>query len=389
MDGSLFDLAAMIRTSRGFDGKRDIAGAVEALGLASGGRLGVAGEVIAVGDDCAAIPDRTGFLLFAIEGFIDSFVAADPWFAGYCGVMVNLSDIAAMGGRPIAVVDALWAAEEAGAVPLLAGLKAGAEVYGVPIVGGHTNTRSDRGGLAVAILGRAERLLTSFDARPGHDLVMAVDLRGRYRGPTSTQWDASTGAKLERLRLDLALLPEIAEAGLCGAAKDISMAGTVGTAAMLLECSGVGGVIDPALVPRPEGVDLGRWLMSFPSFGFLLSVAPAETEAVVSRFSARDVAASRIGTVEPGHVLRLRHGTDDVTVWDFAEAPLIGCNGSSLLPSAENRAPIPASPDGSRVLAQRADEGFAGCADPPSSVALRAPPSPPRGEGLRRGDPLR
>ena len=119
MDGSLFDLAAMIRASRGFDGKCDIVGAVEALGLASGGRLGVAGEVIAVGDDCAAIPDGNGFLLFAIEGFIDSFVAADPWFAGYCGVMVNLSDIAAMGGRPIAVVDALWAAEEAGAVPLL------------------------------------------------------------------------------------------------------------------------------------------------------------------------------------------------------------------------------------------------------------------------------
>ncbi len=203
------------------------------------------------------------------------------------------------------------------------------------------------------MLGRAERLLTSFDALPGHDLVMAVDLRGRYRGPTSTNWDASTGAPLERLRLDLALLPEIAEAGLCGAAKDISMAGTIGTAAMLFECSGVGGVIDPMLVPRPEGVDLGRWLMSFPSFGFLLSVAPDQTEAVLSRFAARDIAASRIGAVEPGHVLRLRDGTQAVTVWDFAEAPLIGCGTPHLLP--------------------------AGCEDLPSSVALRAPPSPASG----------
>ena len=114
MDGTLQDLAGLIRTSRGFEGKRDIAGAVEALGLASGGRLGAAGEAIAVGDDCAALRDGDGFLLFAIEGFIDSFVAADPWFAGYCGIMVNLSDIAAMGGRPIAVVDALWAVDEAG-----------------------------------------------------------------------------------------------------------------------------------------------------------------------------------------------------------------------------------------------------------------------------------
>ena len=362
MNGPLRDLAALIRAGRGFEGKRDIAGAVEALGLASGGRLDGAGDAIAVGDDCAAIPDGNGFLLFAIEGFIDSFVAADPWFAGYCGVMVNLSDIAAMGGRPIAVVDALWSTDEAGAAPVLAGLKAGAETYGVPVVGGHTNTRSERGGLAVAILGRAERLLTSFDARPGHDLVMAVDLRGRYRGPTSTNWDASTGAPLQRLRLDLALLPEIAEAGFCGAAKDISMAGTIGTAAMLFECSGVGGVIDPALVPRPEGVDLDRWLVSFPSFGFLLSVAPDRTDAVLSRFAARDIAASRIGAVEPGHVLRLRDGTQDVTVWDFEKAALIGCGGPSFLASRKN-------------------PSFGGRADPPSSVALRAPPSPQRGEG--------
>ena len=35
-----------------------------------------------VGDDCAAIPDGDGYLLLAIEGFINDFVAADPWFAG-------------------------------------------------------------------------------------------------------------------------------------------------------------------------------------------------------------------------------------------------------------------------------------------------------------------
>ena len=43
--------------------------------------------------------------------------AAEPWFAGYCGVMVNLSDVAAMGGRPVAVVDALWAEDDASAAP--------------------------------------------------------------------------------------------------------------------------------------------------------------------------------------------------------------------------------------------------------------------------------
>ena len=53
-------------------------------------RLGLARRrAVPVGDDCAAIPDGDGHLLFAIEGFINAFVAADPWFAGWCGVMVN------------------------------------------------------------------------------------------------------------------------------------------------------------------------------------------------------------------------------------------------------------------------------------------------------------
>src|SRR5688572_9084973 len=67
----------------------------------------VAGDV-PVGDDCAAIPDSGGHLLLAAEGMLESFVAADPWFAGYSAVMVNLSDVAAMGGRPLAIVDVLW-----------------------------------------------------------------------------------------------------------------------------------------------------------------------------------------------------------------------------------------------------------------------------------------
>ena len=65
---------------------------------------GVAGE-IALGDAAAAIPDPDsgGYLLFAAEGMLDSFVADDPWFAGYCAVMVNLSDVAAMGRNAIAI----------------------------------------------------------------------------------------------------------------------------------------------------------------------------------------------------------------------------------------------------------------------------------------------
>ena len=165
-------LAARVRANRGLAAKRDIAAVAKRLSLS-------ADSVVPVGDDCAAIPDGDGFLLFAIEGFMNEFVADDPWFAGWCGVMVNISDVAAMGGRPIAVVDAVWAAGEGQAAPVLDGMRAASAAYGVPIVGGHSNARTDRGQLAVAILGRAKRLLTSFDARPDDRLIAAIDLRGR------------------------------------------------------------------------------------------------------------------------------------------------------------------------------------------------------------------
>ena len=313
-------IAASLRASRGIVAKRDIAAVVE--------RLGVAGEfAVPVGDDCAAIPDRDGFLLLAIEGFMNEFVAGDPWFAGWCGVMVNISDVAAMGGRPIAVVDAVWAASDAEAAPVLAGLREASRAFGVPVVGGHTNTRTDRAQLSVAVLGRAMRLLTSFDAKPGDRLVAAIDLRGRYREPFSN-WEAATDAPAARLRGDLEVLPAIAEAELACAAKDVSQGGIVGTVMMLAECSGVAATIDVANLPRPGGVPLERWLQTFPSYGYVLSVGPGNVAAVIDRFARRGIAAAEIGAIAAGRRVAITDGCDTATVWDFAREPLIGCGRS-------------------------------------------------------------
>jgi AIR synthase-related protein len=279
-----------------------------------------------VGDDCAAIPDGDGFLLFAIEGFLDSFVAADPYFAGYCGVMVNLSDVAAMGGRPIAVVDALWSRNEPTARPILDGLTAAAGIYAVPVVGGHSNTRSGQEHLAVAVLGRAQRLLSSFAARPGDILLAAIDLRGRYREPAA-YWDASSGAPAARLRGDLEILPQLAELKLCAAAKDISMAGVIGTALMFAEASGIGITIEPDSIPRPPEADLTRWLGCFPSYGFLLAAAASHVPAIRAAFSARDIACAAIGICQPGSSMSLIRHDETAEVWDWAHAPLIGCRG--------------------------------------------------------------
>lgn len=314
-------LCDALRASRGFAHKRDISSVMRQLAP-------TLPADIAVGDDCAAIADGDGHLLFAIEGFVDDFVERMPWFAGYCGVMVNVSDVYAMGGRPIAVVDALWSAGAEAAVPLLEGLAEGSRRYGVPIVGGHSNYQSVRGQLAVAIVGRARKLLSSFAARPGDALLMAVDLRGAWQEPYP-YWNASTDAPAERLRADLELLPALAEDGLCDAAKDISMAGALGTALMLLECSKVGARVDVDAIPRPAALApddeaaLLRWLISFPSYGFVLSVRPRHVDAVLARFRAREIGCAVVGEVIAQPQVTLKHRGDEALLWDIAAEPFM------------------------------------------------------------------
>jgi AIR synthase-related protein len=284
---------------------------------------------VANGDDCAAIKDGDGYLLFAIEGLLNEFVAAEPWFAGYCAVMVNVSDVYSMGGRPIAIVDAIWTGNADQAAPIWAGMTQAALKYNVPIVGGHTNSRSPSGNhLAAAILGRASRLLTSFDARPGDVLIAAVDLRGEWFGQYP-YWNASTTADGERLRADLEILPKLAKDGLCRAAKDVSMGGIIGTAAMLAECSGVGMTLDVSAMPRPAAAPLEKWLLSFPSYGFLLSVAANNASAVIARFESRGISAAPFGAVNDSRVVTLRDASDDsATFWDLNDQPFIGFAGN-------------------------------------------------------------
>lgn len=324
-------LCVALRASRGFAHKRDVSDVLRLLqraapdGPAAGAPLpGFPGAPIPLGDDCAAIPDGDGFLLLAIEGFVADFVAHSPWFAGYCGVMVNVSDIYAMGGRPLAVVDALWSHGMESAAQILEGLTVAARRYGVPLVGGHSNNRAERGQLAVAILGRASRLLSSFAAKPGDRLIMAVDLRGQYEEPFP-YWNASSGAPAGRLREDLEVLPRLAEDGLCAAAKDISMAGALGTLLMMLECSRVGATIAVDSIPHPPCADdaaLLRWLTAFPSYGFVLSVDPRNVAAVVERFARRELGVATIGEVTAAPQVVLRHG-DTARLWDFDAQPFM------------------------------------------------------------------
>jgi AIR synthase-related protein len=276
------------------------------------------------GDDAAAIPHTAGYTLIAAEGMSPAFVNSDPFFAGFCAVMTNVSDIAAMGGRAQAIVDVLFSgADPKKLSAVIEGLAAGAKVFDVPIVGGHTARSGGDLYLAAAVVGHARSLISSFDAEPGDVILACIDLRGQFRGDT-TQFDAVSGRPPAELRAQLALLPALAEAGLVCAGKDISMAGLPGTLLMLLETSGCGALLHLAAVPAPDPVDPVRWLQAFPSYGYLLSVSKARVRELNERFLALGVETAVIAEVRDGSVLEIEHDGQIERYWDHAKVPLVG-----------------------------------------------------------------
>jgi len=315
----LSSLATQLRQSLSLLQKQDVQTASQAL---AAGAQWAASNVL-LGDDCAAIPDGEGYLLLAAEGILPQFLETESWFAGWSAVMVNVSDIYAMGGCPIAVVDTLWSQSTSSAHSMWEGMKAAAQAYKVPIVGGHTNCHSPYNALAVAILGRAKRLITSFDAQPGDLLLVATDLRGKSH-PQYPFWDAATTADPIQLRENLAILPYLAEAGLCKAGKDISNGGVIGTLLMLLETSSCGAVLNLDQVPRPKTLALERWLISFPSYGFLLSVSPENASVIQSYFQQQRLVCEVVGEVEPTQQLVLRSSQESIVFWDLSQEKSTG-----------------------------------------------------------------
>jgi hypothetical protein len=320
------ECVARLRASPAFRSKRDIGRLAARIDAAPSAvrRWRETGEAILVGDDAAAIPDGDGHLLFAAEGMLPGFLDRDPYFAGWCSVMVNVSDIAAMGGFPLAVVDVYFHSATSEVEAVVAGIRDACKAYGVPLVGGHT-TRSDEGphALAVAILGRATALLTSFGARDGDDVVLALDLCGGFHGAFPF-WNASAARAPEDLRADLAVLGAVATAGAAHACKDVSNAGIAGTLLMMLEASGMGGLLELDRIPRPASVDLQQWLLTFPSYGFLLAAPPDRTPGVLALFRERDLVCERVGSVDGSSTLRLASGGREAPLWDLAEHPFTG-----------------------------------------------------------------
>jgi thiamine-monophosphate kinase len=154
-------------------------------GRAGGWRL-----VAGIGDDAAVLRGPDGRLLLLacdmlIEGVHFLRGRERPEAVGWKALAVNLSDIAAMGGAPLAAVVSLGlprATSAAFAQRLYRGLARCARRFGVAVVGGDT-TRAPKIIVDVAILGTVtrRRLTLRRGARVGDSLFVTGRLGGSLR----------------------------------------------------------------------------------------------------------------------------------------------------------------------------------------------------------------
>jgi thiamine-monophosphate kinase len=212
---------------------------------------------IAIGDDCAALkfaPDRevlvTTDMLMDGRHFVLAEVGAEA--VGRKALGVNLSDIAAMAGVPIAAVVALALPRMDGAViadGLMDGMLPMAESFGLSLVGGDTNAWDGPLVITVTILGQTTERgpLRRSGARPG-DVILVTgplggSLLGRHLSPTPRIHEALALAKADTIHAMI----DISD----GLAADLGH--------ILEESGDLGAVLDAASIPiSPDAVTMSH-----------------------------------------------------------------------------------------------------------------------------------
>ena len=281
--------------------------------------------VLGVGDDAAILAAAPGVeWLATVDMMVEGrhFLAgADPRHLGHKLMAVNLSDIAAMGGRPrfALLAVALPADDSAWLAAFSQGLYALADTHGVDVVGGDT-TRGPRN-LCLTLLGDvpAGTALRRSGACAGDDVYVsgtlgdamlalaAIEGRTAIAAPALAGLRARLDAPAPRVALGQALR------GVASSAIDVSD-GLSGDLGHLLERSGVGAVVELASLPRSAVLDAKlrsaerdaalTWLVAGGDDYELCFTAPASRrEGVAAASRAAGVAVARIGRIVAGDAL--------------------------------------------------------------------------------------
>ncbi|HOI41230.1 MAG TPA: methanogenesis marker 2 protein [Methanobacterium sp.] len=321
------DLKPLIDSVRNFEGItrknliKDVTGLLEETYNISGKTL------LGFGDDASALEiGNSQVLLMAADGMWGKLMEADPWWAGYCSVLVNVNDIAAMGGIPLGMTNVLSTQDKDICSKIMAGINEGVKKFGVPMVGGHVHPDAPYNSLDVSITGimNREDIITSCGARPGHKVLVAIDLDGEIHPQFRLNWDTTTMKSPELVQAQIKAMNELAGKHLVSAGKDISNPGTLGTLGMLLEASNAGAAIELESIPRNPDVDWDDWLLLYPGAGFILTAEPDKVKDIMEILEKVNITTSVVGDITSDRKLYLCSENDKQLVFDFYTDKIMG-----------------------------------------------------------------
>lgn len=286
----------------------------------------VSGDVVIdIGDDASAIDiGNNQVVLIAADGIWGQIMNVNPYWAGYCAVLVNVNDIAAMGGKPLAMVNIMSISNDDIYEDLLRGIKDGCLKFGVPMVGGHLHPDGDSDSLGVAIVGIAQKdkIITSFGAEAGDKVIVAIDLDGKPHEMFSLNWDTTYDKDAKLVQDQITAVQYLAENDYIKSGKDISNPGILGTLEMLLETSQKGAIVNLEDIPRNENVEWVDWLRVYPGSGFVFTANEEYCEYIKEYLSRYSIEAAVVGEITDSNSLFLNYGDEEVEVFNQEKNPV-------------------------------------------------------------------
>jgi selenide,water dikinase len=210
----------------------------------------------ATGDDAGVYRLRADLALVQTVDFFTPIVD-DPFAYGQIAAANSLSDVYAMGGRPITAMNVMGVPTDLVQPEVIArilnGGAAKVKEAGCALVGGHTIKNPEPiYGLSVTGTVHPKRVMTNAAARPGDLLILTKPLgtgiatTGIKRGLASKQLEKKVIRQMARLNT---AGTEVAERGLVKAATDVTGFGLLGHLDSMCRASGVDADIDVAAVP--------------------------------------------------------------------------------------------------------------------------------------------
>ena len=289
----------------------------------------------ALGEDSAAISTNSDeYVLHTTDAIVEELCVNFPRAAGFNVVLANVMDIYAAGGTPTSFAVALSYSNPQIGESMLQGLIDGSHIFCIPIVRGHTNPHSESTYIVGSATGVVEKkhILTAGGAKKDDNLILLFDSEGKRGASYKLGWDSVTDRSSAEVIERLSLMNELASKHLLNAAKDVSVAGIVGTAGMMVEYSGKGGVIDLDLIDhlRPPLIEMQDWLRMYISLGFLVSTSIDNTPKVEAIARKHKMTSLVVGTVDDSKCLYLRQGYEEVVMFDFSKGPVLTPQGKSL-----------------------------------------------------------